>query len=49
VNFLVMAHFYSGKKINVKGLFEEMRVAWGLNTMKPTRILGDNRFMLEFD
>jgi hypothetical protein len=49
VKFLAMARFYSGKKFNMKGLFEEMGVAWGLHTMKPARILGDNRLMLEFD
>jgi hypothetical protein len=49
VEFLAMARFYSGKKFNMKGLFEEMGVAWGLHTMKPARILGDNRLMLEFD
>jgi hypothetical protein len=26
-----------------------MRVTWGLHSMKPVRILGDNRFMLELD
>jgi hypothetical protein len=46
--FLAMAHYFSGKKFNAKGLFEEMRVAWGLQCMKPVMILGDNRFMLEF-
>jgi hypothetical protein len=44
-----MARFYSGKKFNTRGLFEEMRVAWDLNTMKPAKILGDNKFMMEFD
>jgi hypothetical protein len=47
--FLAMARFYSGKKFNATGLFEEMRVAWGLNSIKLVKILGDNRFMLEFD
>jgi hypothetical protein len=32
-----------------RGLFEEMKVAWGLHSMQPARVLGDNKFMLEFD
>jgi hypothetical protein len=44
-----MAHFYSGKKYNVVGLFEEMNVAWGLQSMQLARVLGDNKFMQEFD
>jgi hypothetical protein len=46
---LVMAGFYSGKKYNVGGLFEEMRVAWGLQSMNPVQVLGDNKFLLKFD
>jgi hypothetical protein len=48
VKFLAMAQNHSGKKYNARGLFEEMRVAWGLHDMKPARVLGDNKFMLEF-
>jgi hypothetical protein len=44
-----MARFYSGKKYNVWGLFEEMRVAWGLQSLNPVQVLGDNKFLLEFD
>jgi hypothetical protein len=47
--FLAMARYYSGKKFNARGMLEEIRVAWGLHSMKPARILGDNGFMLEFD
>jgi hypothetical protein len=46
---LAMVRFYLGKKYNVRGLFEEMRVAWGLHSMKPVQVLGDNKFLLEFD
>jgi hypothetical protein len=49
MRFLAMVRFYSGKKFNVRGLFEEMRVSWGLHSMKPVQVLGDNMFMLEFD
>jgi hypothetical protein len=31
----MMARYYSGKKYNARGLFEEMKVAWGLHAMKP--------------
>jgi hypothetical protein len=44
-----MARFFSGKKSNACGLFEEMKVAWGLHNIKPMQILGDNRFLIEFD
>jgi hypothetical protein len=44
-----MARYYSGNKFNAQGLFEEMKVAWGLLTMKPARVLGDNKFLLEFN
>jgi hypothetical protein len=47
--FLAMARYYSGNKFNAQGLFEEMKVAWGLLTMKPARVLGDNKFLLEFN
>jgi hypothetical protein len=47
--FLAMVRFYSGKKYNAKGLFEEMKVAWGLLSMKPAKVLGNNKFLLEFD
>jgi hypothetical protein len=46
---LVMARFYLVKKYNVRGLFEEMRVAWGLQSMNPVQVLGDNKFFLKFD
>jgi hypothetical protein len=46
---LDMVRFYSGKKFNVRGLFEEMSVAWGLQSMKQLQVLGDNKFLLEFD
>jgi hypothetical protein len=47
--FLAMVRFYSGKKYNAKGLFEEMKVAWGLLSMIPAKVLGNNKFLLEFD
>jgi hypothetical protein len=49
IKFLAKAHFFLGKKYNARGLFEEMKVAWGLHTMQPACVLGDNKFMLEFD
>jgi hypothetical protein len=49
VKFLAMTRYYSGKKYNARGLFEEMKVAWGLHGMKLARVLGDNKFMLEFE
>jgi hypothetical protein len=49
VKFLAMTRYYSGKKYNARGLFEEMRVAWGLHDMKLARVLGDNKFMLDFE
>jgi hypothetical protein len=47
--FLAMARYYSGKKYNSRGLFEEMKVACGLLAMKPAKVLGENKFMIEFD
>jgi hypothetical protein len=41
--FLIMARFYSGKRFNARGLFDEMRVAWGLPSLAAPKILGDNR------
>jgi hypothetical protein len=35
---LAMAHFFSGKKFNAHGLFEEMKVAWGLHSLKPVQV-----------
>ncbi|KAK3145022.1 hypothetical protein QOZ80_4AG0321480 [Eleusine coracana subsp. coracana] len=46
---MVMAYFFSGKKFNVKGMFEEMMVAWGISVMEPVQPLEENRFMLKFD
>jgi hypothetical protein len=46
---LAMARFFSRKKFNARGLIEEMRVVWGLHTLKPVQVLGDNRFLIEFD
>jgi hypothetical protein len=46
---LAMVRFYSRKKFNVRGLFEEMSGAWGLQSMKQLQVLGDNKFLLEFD
>jgi hypothetical protein len=47
--FLAMARFYSGKRFNERGLFDEMCVAWGLPSLSAPKILGDNRYLLEFD
>jgi hypothetical protein len=33
----------------VRGLFKEMRIAWGLPSLKPVQVLGDNMFLIEFD
>jgi hypothetical protein len=44
-----MARFYSGKKFNERGLFEEMCIAWGLPSLAAPKIMGDNRYLLEFD
>jgi hypothetical protein len=46
---LAMAHYFSGKKFNARGLFEVMRIAWGLLLLKPVQVMGDNRFLIEFD
>jgi hypothetical protein len=35
VKSLAMVQFYSRKKFNASDLFEEMRVTWGLQSMKP--------------
>jgi hypothetical protein len=48
VKSLAMARFYSGKKFNARGLFEEMKVAWGLHSMKSVQVQDDNKFLLEF-
>jgi hypothetical protein len=45
---LALPHFFYRKKFNAGGLFEEMRVAWGLQYLKPVQVLGDNRFLIEF-
>jgi hypothetical protein len=49
VKILAMARFYSGKKYNARGLFKEMKVEWDLHSMQLARVLGGNKFMLEFD
>uniref|UniRef100_A0A0D3EQ65 DUF4283 domain-containing protein n=1 Tax=Oryza barthii TaxID=65489 RepID=A0A0D3EQ65_9ORYZ len=46
--WLIIARFYSGQRYNVKGLFEEMSIAWNLTQQRKTRSLGDNRFLVEF-
>ncbi|KAL6654089.1 hypothetical protein ACP70R_007554 [Stipagrostis hirtigluma subsp. patula] len=46
--WLVIARFYSGKRYNVRALFDDMSAAWGLQQQVPKRDLGDNRFMIEF-
>jgi hypothetical protein len=46
---LAMARFFSWKKFNTRGMFEEMRVAWGVHNLKPVQVLGDNRFLIEFE
>jgi hypothetical protein len=48
VKFLAMAHYYSGKKFNVWGLFGELKVAWGQIMMKQVKVLDDNKFLLEY-
>jgi hypothetical protein len=35
--FLAMARFYSGKRFNERGMFDEMRVAWGLPSLPAPR------------
>jgi hypothetical protein len=45
---LAMTRFFSWKKFNTRGMFEEMRVAWGLHNLKPVQVLGDNMFLIEF-
>ncbi|RLM62039.1 hypothetical protein C2845_PM14G08390 [Panicum miliaceum] len=47
--WLAIARFYSGQNFKAKGLFDEMKVAWGWKDLIPPRSLGDNRFLLEFD
>jgi hypothetical protein len=49
VRALAMARYFSGKKFNARGLFEETKVAWGLFSLKSVQVLGDNRFLIEFD
>jgi hypothetical protein len=46
---LALVQFYLGKKFNARGLFEEMRVAWGLQSLKPVQVLGDNKLLTECD
>jgi hypothetical protein len=46
---LAMACFFSGKRFNARGMFEEMRVAWGLQSLNPVQVPGDNRFLIEFE
>jgi hypothetical protein len=48
-SFVTNARFYSGKRYNKRGLFDEMRVAWGLPNLSSPKILGDNKYLLEFD
>jgi hypothetical protein len=38
-----------GRSTMSGGLFEEMKVAWDLLAIKQARVLGDHKFMLEFD
>lgn len=47
--FLALARFYSAQRYNVKGLFDEMSTAWGLQNLRTARDLGENRFLIDFD
>lgn len=38
--WLIIARFYSGQRYNVKGLFEEMSIAWNLTQQRKTRFFG---------
>jgi hypothetical protein len=48
-SFLAMVRFYSGERLNERGLFEEMRIAWGLASLAAPKGMGDNKYLLEFD
>jgi hypothetical protein len=48
-SYLAMARFYSGKRFSKRGLFEEMRIDWGMSSLVAPKVLGDNKYLLEFD
>jgi hypothetical protein len=48
-SYLAMARLYLGKRFNERGLFEEMWISWGLAQLAAPNVLGDNKYLLEFD
>jgi hypothetical protein len=47
--WMAVALFYSSQPFNMKGMFTELSVVWGVSEMVKARSLGDNRFLVEFD
>ncbi|TVU06554.1 hypothetical protein EJB05_49775, partial [Eragrostis curvula] len=46
--WLAIGRFYSSKRFNLKGLFDDLSGPWGLSDATPARPLDDNLFLIEF-